>query len=44
MLTQYIQAAMSSARYELLEDKTFYCEIPGLQGVDANAGICGRAA
>jgi predicted RNase H-like HicB family nuclease len=38
MLTQYIQAAMRSAGYELLEDKNFYGEIPGLQGVYANAG------
>lgn len=38
MLTAYINAAMASAYYELLpEDKTFYGEIPGLQGVWANA-------
>jgi predicted RNase H-like HicB family nuclease len=36
MLTEYIQAAMSKARYEILEDGTFYGEIPGLQGVYAN--------
>ena len=28
MLTQYIQAAMHRATYELLEDGTFYGEIP----------------
>ena len=38
MLTQYIQAAMTHATYELLPDQTFYGEIPGLPGVYANAG------
>jgi predicted RNase H-like HicB family nuclease len=38
MITQYIQAAMSKARYELLEDNEgYYGEIPGFQGVFANA-------
>ncbi len=37
MLTDYIRAAMSQAHYELLEDRTFYGEIPGLPGVLANA-------
>ena len=37
MLTQYIRAAMGRARYEILSDKTYYGEIPGLQGVYANA-------
>ncbi len=37
MLTEYIQAAMRRARYEILEDDTFYGEIPGFQGVYANA-------
>ena len=37
MLTNYIRAAMRRARFELLEDGTFYAEIPGLQGVFANA-------
>ena len=37
MLTDYIRAAMSQAHYELLEDQTFYGEIPGLSGVLANA-------
>lgn len=37
MLTQYIQAAMSQARYELLEDGTFYGEIPPCPGVYATA-------
>ncbi len=37
VLTEYIQAAMRCARYEILEDGTFYGEIPGFQGVFANA-------
>ena len=36
MLTTYIQAAMRHAHYEILEDNTYYGEIPGLQGVYAN--------
>lgn len=37
MLTQYIQAAMRQAKYEILpDDGTFYGEIPALQGVWAN--------
>ena len=38
MLTQYIQAAMAKAKYEILEDDgTFFGRIPGFQGVWANA-------
>ncbi|MCA1598742.1 MAG: type II toxin-antitoxin system HicB family antitoxin [Chloroflexi bacterium] len=38
MLTTYIQAAMRRAVYEMLpDDEGFYGEIPGLQGVWANA-------
>ena len=38
MLTNYIRAAMSQARYEILpDDGTFYGEIPGFDGVYANA-------
>ena len=37
MLTEYIQAAMRHATYEILEDGTFYGEIPGLEGVYANS-------
>lgn len=36
MLTAYIQAAMQRATYEILEDGSFYGEIPGLQGVYAS--------
>lgn len=38
LLTNYIRAAMRRAKYEILEDdKTFYGEIPWVQGVYANA-------
>ncbi|MBI4478886.1 MAG: type II toxin-antitoxin system HicB family antitoxin [Acidobacteria bacterium] len=38
MLSNYIQAAMRQAKYEILpDDKTFYGEIPGFEGVYANA-------
>ncbi len=38
MLSQYIQAAMRNAKYEILsDDGSFYGEIPDFQGVWANA-------
>jgi len=37
MLTSYVAAAMRRAKYEILSDGSFYGEIPGLQGVYANA-------
>ncbi|HLB12165.1 MAG TPA: type II toxin-antitoxin system HicB family antitoxin [Dehalococcoidia bacterium] len=38
MLTAYIKAAMRRAKYEILpDDKSFYAEIPSLEGVYANA-------
>jgi len=38
MLRQYIRGAMGRARYEILEDDgTYYGEIPGFEGVYANA-------
>jgi predicted RNase H-like HicB family nuclease len=38
MLTQYMQAALRRAKYEILpDDKTYDGEIPGLRGVWANA-------
>lgn len=38
MLTEYIAAAMRRATYEILpDDGSFYGEIPGFQGVYANA-------
>lgn len=36
MFTQYITAAMNQATYKILEDGTYYGEIPALQGVWAN--------
>jgi uncharacterized protein UPF0150 len=33
MLTSYIHEAMRLAKYEILEDGTYYGEIPGFQGV-----------
>jgi len=38
MLTDYIRASMRQAKYEILsDDGTFYGEIPGFNGVYANA-------
>ncbi len=38
MLTEYIRAAMRRSHYEILDDGgTFYGEIPGFDGVWANA-------
>jgi len=38
MLTEYIHAVMKRAKYEILpDDNTFYGEIPGFNGVYANA-------
>ncbi len=38
MLTQYLKAAMHKGKYEIIEDDgTFYGEIPGFDGVYANA-------
>jgi predicted RNase H-like HicB family nuclease len=37
MLLEYIQNAMRLAKYEILEDGTFYGEIPGFEGVWAQA-------
>ena len=37
MLTEYIRVAMRHAAYEILSDGTYYGEIPGFQGVYANA-------
>ncbi len=36
MLTRYICEAMSRARYKILEDDSYFGEIPGLEGVWAN--------
>jgi predicted RNase H-like HicB family nuclease len=37
MLITYIQNAMQLAKYEILEDGQYYGEIPGFQGVWAQA-------
>lgn len=38
MLTDYLKAAMRKARYEILpDDASYYGEIPGFDGVYANA-------
>ena len=38
MISQYLSAALGKARYEILpDDGSYYGEIPGLDGVYANA-------
>ena len=37
MLKSYLRAAMGKAKYEILEDRIFYGEIPGFTGVYANS-------
>ena len=38
MLTDYINAALRRAHYEILpDDQTYYGEIPGMDGIYANA-------
>jgi predicted RNase H-like HicB family nuclease len=37
MLLVYIQKALEKAQYKLLEDNTWFAEIPGFQGIWANA-------
>ena len=36
MLVEYIQGAMERAEYKRLEDKSWFAEIPGFEGVWAN--------
>jgi len=38
MLFEYIQKALSKAEYKRLDDGTWFAEIPGFEGVWANAG------
>jgi len=38
MLITYIHQAMRMAKYEILEDGQYYGEIPGFEGVWAQAG------
>ena len=37
MITDYLREALRVARYEKLEDGTFFAEVPQLKGVLANA-------
>jgi predicted RNase H-like HicB family nuclease len=37
MLSEYIHKALEIARYKVLEDGTWFSEIPGFEGVWANA-------
>jgi len=37
MLTEYIQAALARSEYKMLDDQTWFTEIPGFDGVWANA-------
>ncbi len=37
MLSEYIQKALDKARYKLLDDGTWFAEIPDFEGVWANA-------
>lgn len=37
MLTEYIQEALKKAQYKVLDDGTWFAEIPGFEGVWANA-------
>lgn len=37
MLIRFIEEKIKSAKYKILEDATYYGEIPGIQGVWANA-------
>ena len=36
MLSKYIQKALEKAQYKLLEDRTWFAEISGFEGVWAN--------
>jgi len=36
MISDFIVASLAKAKYELLEDGTFYASIPGLKGAWAN--------
>jgi len=38
MLSKFIERKFKAARYKILEDRTYFGEIPGLRGVWANAG------
>lgn len=45
MLLDYVKAAMSRAKIELIDDGTYFAEIPGFRGVWANSSsrtLCRR--
>lgn len=42
MITDYIAEATARATYKILEDGTYFGEIPGLSGVWANEGALER--
>lgn len=37
MLFEYIQGALEKAEYKILDDRTWFAEIPGFEGVWANS-------
>ncbi|MBI2024126.1 type II toxin-antitoxin system HicB family antitoxin [Candidatus Giovannonibacteria bacterium] len=37
MISEFIAKKLKQARYEILEDRTYYGEVPGFRGVWANA-------
>ncbi|MFQ5661737.1 MAG: type II toxin-antitoxin system HicB family antitoxin [Candidatus Paceibacteria bacterium] len=37
MLSEFIEKQLKKAKYKILEDRTYFGEIPGLKGVWANA-------
>ncbi|MGD2092252.1 MAG: type II toxin-antitoxin system HicB family antitoxin [Candidatus Aminicenantes bacterium] len=37
MLQKYIQSALEQSQYKILEDGTWFAEIPGFEGVWANS-------
>ena len=37
MITEYVHAALKNAKYEILDDHSFYGEIPECNGVYANS-------
>jgi len=37
MLQEYIQSALENSKYKVLEDGTWFAEIPGFEGVWANS-------
>ena len=37
MITQFVEQKMEQAKYKILEDGTYFAEIPGIKGVWASA-------